>query len=96
MTFTIEGDLPKTTKSATDSETVHSSLYGIEWSKKREVEKCGNQQGLTRVRYHTNAIYLLASVVSLGMYVPQNVTWWCGATQVPDVLGDDYRPGGNQ
>ena len=95
MTFTVEADLPKTADSITGSETVHKSLYGIEWSK-QTVEKCANQQGLTRIRFHTNAVYLLASVASLGLYVPQNVTWWCGAQPVPDDPDDVYVPGSNE
>ena len=79
MSFTTEGDLPNTTDLITDNETVHSSLYGIEWWT-QTVEKWANQQGFTRVRFHTNAAYLLASVVSLGIYVPLNVTWWCSAS----------------
>ena len=95
MTFTIEGDLAKTPDSTTGDETVHRSLYGIEWSK-QTVEKCENQQGLTRVRFHTNAMYLLASVVTLGLYVPQHVTWWCGASPAPDDPNDVYVPENNE
>ena len=93
MTFTVEGDLPKTPGSTTGNETVHGSLYGIEWSD-HVVEKCGNREGITRVRFHTNAAYLVASVASLGLYVPQNVTWWCDGTPSEEPEDDIYIPGG--
>ncbi|HIG43276.1 MAG TPA: hypothetical protein EYQ14_22445 [Gammaproteobacteria bacterium] len=91
MTFTLEGDLPKTPDSKKESETIHGSLYGIEWSH-WDVEKCDNKKGIVRVSSHTNAVYLLASVASLGLYVPQNVTWWCDGTKAADDDGDAYRP----
>lgn len=93
MTFTLEGDLPKTPDSKTRSETIHGSLYGFEWSA-WVVEKCANRQGIARVRSHTNAVYLLASVASLGLYVPHNVTWWCDGAKPADDDDDVYRPEG--
>ncbi len=91
MTFSIEGDLPKTPDSKTRSETYHGSLYGFEWSD-WTVEKCDPRQGITRVRSHTNAVYLVASVASLGFYVPHNVTWWCDGAKQPDDGDDEYHP----
>ncbi len=92
MTFTVEGDLPKTPDSTTGTETVHGSVYGFEWST-HVVDKCDNRQGLSRVRYHTNALYLLASVLSLGLYVPQNVTWWCDGSASDADDEEEYVPG---
>jgi hypothetical protein len=81
-TFEIEGSGSFTPDARTGSETVHGSLYGIEWQP-RTVEKCG-QDTLFRVEYHTNAALLLASVATLGFYVPQTVEWWCAAASDDD------------
>ena len=94
MTFPVEGDLPKTPASTTGGDTVHGSLYGVEWSSFTP-EKCPEGLGLARVEFHTNALYLLASAVTLGLYVPQHVTWWCdGAPPTEEDEDDDvYVPG---
>ena len=92
MTFTLEGDLLKTPDSKTESETFHGSLYGFDWSSDWIVKKCPPRQGIMRVRSHTNAVYLLASVASLGLYVPHNVTWWCDGAKPPDDDDDEYHP----
>lgn len=96
MTFQLEGDGEKTTESVTETATLHGSLYKFTWSD-WQVEACGDGRALYRVEYHTNALYLLASVVSLGLYVPQTVTWHCDdAAQAGDDDGDEeeYIPGG--
>lgn len=92
-TMTIEGDGQKTAQSKTGTHTVHGSFYGFVWSAPA-VQKCENSRGLYRARYHTNAIYLLASVLSLGLYVPQTVEWWCDGTPNTNPDGELYRPGG--
>lgn len=61
---------------ASRSETVHGSLWGFKW-REHTVEKCEDGCGLYRVEYQTNALFLMASVLSLGLYVPQTVEWWC-------------------
>lgn len=96
MTFSVEGDSPKTPDSTTATQVFHGSLYGFKWSD-FPVEKCENQQGLSRVRYSTNAAFLFASVLSLGLYVPQHVTWWCDGTDISLSQDDDdeYRPEGS-
>ena len=33
------------------------------------------------LRYQTNAAFLLVSVLTLGIYVPQTVEWWCCAPE---------------
>lgn len=94
MTFSVEGDVAKTPDSKTRSETIHGSLYNFNWSP-WTVEKCDNRKALARVRYHTNALYLLTSVITLGIYTPQNVTWWCGGEKQPDDEDEElYVPGG--
>ncbi len=90
MTMTIEGDVPKTPSSKSGTDTMHGSIYGFSWSKP-QVEKCDNQRGLARARYHTNAVYLLASVISAGLYVPQTVEWWCDGSST-DTDGKIYNP----
>ncbi len=74
-TVEVEGSGSITPDAITGSETVHGSLYGFRW-KEFDVEKCGTDS-LFRVEYNTNALLLAASVVSLGLYVPQTVEWWC-------------------
>lgn len=77
MSFAIEGDCPKTPDSKFGQETVHGSLYGFNWDDgSRQVRKADNRLGLAKVEYHTNVFYLLASVVSLGAYVPVDVDYW--------------------
>jgi hypothetical protein len=90
-TMTIEGDCQKTPKSKTGTHTAHGSFYGFVWSEPPP-EKCDNRRCLYRVRYHTNAVYVLASVISLGFYVPQTVEWWCDGTPVDDDDEELYRP----
>jgi hypothetical protein len=90
-TMTIEGDGQKTPESKTGTHTVHGSFYSFVWSEP-PTEKCENGRGLYRVRYHTNAVYVLVSVISMGFYVPQTVEWWCDGT--PDQEDDEeiYHP----
>ncbi|MEL7312724.1 MAG: hypothetical protein AAFN07_14515 [Pseudomonadota bacterium] len=76
-TFEVEGSGSIAPNSITGSETVHSSLYGFRWAP-HTIEKC-DTANLFRVEYHTNAAFLLASVATLGLYVPQTVEWWCTA-----------------
>jgi hypothetical protein len=51
------------------------------------------------VRVHTNALYSLVSIVSLGLYVPQTAEWWCerlgewvGSYGVQRVYYDSAQP----
>lgn len=74
-TFEVEGSGSITPDAITGSEIVHGSLYGFQW-RTFDVEKCDGDS-LFRVEFHTNAGLLLASVVTLGLYVPQTVEWWC-------------------
>lgn len=90
-TMTIEGDGQKTPKSKTGTHTKHGSFYSLVWSEP-PVDKCDNGHGLYRVRYHTNAVYVLASVISLGFYVPQTVQWWCDGTPLQDDDEEIYQP----
>ena len=91
-TMTIEGDGVKSPQSKFGKHTVHGSYYSFVWSEP-PVEKCDNDRGLYRARYHTNALYALVSLVSLGLYVPQTVEWWCDGRPKPDVEEELYHPG---
>ncbi len=90
-TMTIEGDGQKTPMSEHGTHTVHGSYYNFVWSEP-PVEKCDNGQGLYRVRVHTNALYSLVSIVSLGLYVPQAAEWWCDGTPAQDEEEELYKP----
>lgn len=90
-TMTIEGDGQKTPQSKTGTHTQHGSYYGFVWSEP-PADKCDNGRGLYRVRCHTNAVYALVSIVSLGLYVPQTAEWWCDGTPAPDDDEEIYRP----
>jgi len=90
MTFEIEGSGSITEKSQSGSETVAGSIYGFQW-RDRNVGKCDGGIRLYRVEFHTNAFFLLASVASVGFYVPQTVEWWCeGPEDAED--GELLRP----
>ena len=81
-TFELEGAGAITPDAITDSATVHGSLYGFRW-RPHTVEKCG-QDSLFRVEVQTNVAFILVSIASLGLYVPQTVEWWCHATAAPE------------
>jgi len=76
-TMILEGDGQK--GPGKKLQTVHGSYYGFVWSEPK-VKVCDNSHGLYRVSYHTNALYALASLASLGLYVPQTAEWWCDET----------------
>ncbi len=88
--FEVEGNGSVTPQAITGSETVHGSLYGFYWQP-ITIEKC-EPDSLFRVEYHTNAILLLASVASLGLYVPQTVEWWCNSHSVDDDNEEEWDP----
>ena len=89
-TFEVEGSGAIAPESITGSETVHGSLYGFRW-RPFDIEKCGDDS-LFRVEYHTNAGLLLASFVTLGLYVPQTVEWWCNAPADDDEDEEVWDP----
>lgn len=78
-TFTMVGNAPKTEHSIAQNKTVNSTFVKSE----QFINTCEEDQNLAEIRFHTNPGYLLVSVLSLGLYVPQNVTWWCGAESTP-------------
>lgn len=90
-TMTIEGDGQKTTESKTGTHTSHGSYYGFVWSEP-PATKCENGRGMYRVRNHTNAVYSLVSIVSLGLYVPQTAEWWCDGAPIDYEDEELYKP----
>ena len=97
-TFTMVGNAPKTEQSVAQSKTVNSTFAKSE----QFINACSEEgQQLAEIRFHTNPLYLLASLVTLGLYVPQNVTWWCSADEPECAEGDEsgdcepYVPGDN-
>ena len=89
-TMTLDGDVPKTPTSETGTHTKHGSFYNFVWAEP-PVEKCERGKGFTRTRHHTNILYSLASIVSLGFYVPQTVEWWCDGSS-SDEDEEEYIP----
>ena len=89
-TFLIEGagDRDKTPGAQKVQETIHGSFWGFSWSD-RSVSKCEKKNELFRIKVHQNALFVLASVATLGLYVPQSVEWWCVAREDS---GDDEGP----
>lgn len=84
-TFTLVGNVPKTEDSIAHKKTVNATFAKSE----QFVNACEEEgQNLAAIRYHTNPVYVIASVLSLGLYVPQNVTWWCG-TESPACEDDE-------
>ena len=95
-TFTMVGNAPKTEAVVGQKKTVNATFARSE----QFINACKNaKENLAAIRFHTNAVYLLASVLSLGFYVPQNVTWWCSTESTPCEEGDTsedcqpYKPG---
>lgn len=84
-TFTMVGNAPKTEQAVAQNRTVNSTFVRSE----QFINACLEEgQDLAEIRFHTNAAYLLVSLLSLGLYVPQNVTWWCG-TAAEECADDD-------
>jgi hypothetical protein len=84
MSFVVEGsgDRDKSTNAQSVQETVHGSFWGSLWDRPY-VSKCEKGQELYRIKYHQNAVFVLASIATLGLYVPQAVEWWCVAREDP-------------
>lgn len=72
----VEGARSQTQRSQLGRATVHGSFYQFKWAD-WDTEVCPEGRGLRKVEFHTNVLYLLASTLSLGLYVPQSVDWWC-------------------
>ena len=88
MTFEVDSNASITPESANGYEIVHGSIYGYRW-REYHVQKC-DESALARVEYNFNWLELLASSLSLGLYVPQTVEWWCDDPTIED---DEDEPG---
>ena len=78
-TFTMAASDTKPEDAGAQSKTINASF-----TRSEPIENvCLDGGELGHVRFSTNPAYLLVSVVSLGLYVPQNVTWWC-ITEEPE------------
>ena len=62
------------TDSKSIKETIHSSLYGFSWGDRHVFKK--DTSGFSKVNVSTNGVYLLASLLSIGLYVPYDVQYW--------------------
>jgi hypothetical protein len=79
MTFELEAAAVEAghgMSAASTSETVHGSWWGFKWSDHVVEKGAEGDYGLYRVEYHTNALFSVVSVLTLGLYVPQTVEWW--------------------
>lgn len=84
-TFTLVGNAPKTEAAIAQNKTINATFTKSE----QFVNACADaHQDLAAIRFHTNAAYLFASILTLGLYVPQNVTWWCGSKETECKDGD--------
>jgi hypothetical protein len=93
MTFEIGSNASITDESTNAHETVSGSLYGFSW-REHHIQKC-DESALAHVEYHFNGFQLLASALSLGLWIPQTVEWWCDDPSVEDDEEEDEPdPGG--
>lgn len=84
VNFPIEGS--GTPQKTNGYETIHGSYYGFKWQE-YDIKKAKDGLGLYRVIYHTNYLYSAAAVLTLGLYVPQDVEWWVQALPQQDYNG---------
>lgn len=84
-TFTMVTSGPKT-----EAATVHNKTVNVTFAGSEPIENlCVKEnESLAEIRFHTNPAYLLVSLLSLGLYVPQNVTWWCDSESEECEEGD--------
>ena len=68
----------------------HKTLHALAWGAIRQdlpVDNCrlanGQRLGIDEVKVDTNIAYLLASTVTLGIWVPLKVSWRCAKPPVP-------------
>lgn len=74
LSYVIEGGGEK--EAASGKETIVKNFYGINYGERKSV-KCPGDLGLYKVQVSQNGLNVIASVFSLGFYVPQDVEWWC-------------------
>ncbi len=80
--------------------TFHGSYWPFSWSgsgsgPESNVIHCDEEcVGIHRVEYHTNLVYALGPILTLGLWVPETVEWWC-LVETPDD-DDEDRYDGNE
>jgi hypothetical protein len=88
-TFTLSTNVPKTEDSKSTNKTINASFVKNEPFINACIDEQGQPAGqLSEIRYQTNPLYWLASLLTLGLYVPQNVTWWCTTPAAECADGD--------
>lgn len=72
------------------TEWAHKTLHAFAWGAIRQdipVDNCqlatGQRLGIEEVRVDTNMAYLVASVATLGLWVPLSVSWRCAKPPAP-------------
>ncbi len=76
--FELESSVGKNPKGQTNgSATIHGSFWWFDYWTNPEVTICETGYEIQRIETHQNALYFLTSLVTLGLYVPQDVEWWC-------------------
>jgi len=72
------------------TEWKHKTLHAFVWGAVRQdipVDNCqlgsGQRFGIEEVKVDTNVGFLLASVITLGIWVPLKVSWRCAKPPVP-------------
>lgn len=94
-TFTMEGNIEKKPEDETSEvkhhqKTINATSYS---NHEKMITLCENRDDhVARIRFHTNAGFILASIFSLGFYVPQHVEWWCGPSKNNSISEEPWRP----
>lgn len=78
--------------------TFHGSYWPFSWSgtgtgPESNVVHCAEGcVGVHTVEYHTNLAYALGPILTIGLWVPETVEWWC-LVETPDDEEDDIYTG---
>lgn len=91
MSFELSSNASKTEESINTSETVHGTLYGSWYWRDYNIQKC-HDGALAKVEYTYTTPQLAISALTLGIYLPQTVEWWCAD---PGGGDDSNEPGLN-
>ena len=93
MTFEVGSNASETEESINGHETVAGSLYGFRW-REYKIQKC-DTSALARLEFQYNGLQFLASALTLGLYIPQTVEWWCDDPSIEDDVDEEgLDPGG--
>jgi hypothetical protein len=57
--------------------TYHGSYWGIKWSETDHIPCGENCQGFHKVASYSNLGYDIAPIVTLGLWAPSTVEYWC-------------------